>query len=150
MVRWMEFAFIGLATITCSMPTEAASLLNCRLMDSDAPSRWRQGCKWETIISQCKPNELCKVKRQNIVSVSAKAALTANLGLLTSVLVSGTTAEAASLAAAINSRGLATGARSTAVAGTGSGVLGGAAGTLDGVASAATGTVDRALSDIAP
>jgi hypothetical protein len=146
MGRWMEFAFIGFATVTCSIPIEAASLLNCRLMDSDTPSRWRQGCKWETIISQCKPNELCKVKRQNIVSVSAKAALTANLELRTSVLVSGTTVEAASLAAAINSRG----PRSTAVASTGSGVLGGSAGTLDGAASVATGTVDRALSDLAP
>jgi hypothetical protein len=146
MVRWMGFAFISLATITCSIPTEAAYLLNCRLMGPDAPVQWRQGCKWETVITECNPSESCKIKRQNFLSLSAKAAITANVRLRTSVLVSGTTAEVAGLAAATSSPGITTSTRTTSVSGT----IGGVAGTANGVVSGATGAVDRTASGLGP
>ena len=151
MVRWMQFAIISLATLLCSIPTEAEYLLNCRLMNSDSPSWWRKGCKWETIISECGPNELCKVKRLNIVSVSAKAALSANLSLRTSVLVNSTTAETAGLAATMSSPGLTTTSRTTAtVSPAGSGALGGVAETLNNAASGTTGTANRTVSGLSP
>src|SRR5215213_2265452 len=143
MVRWLELAFMSLATITCSVPTEAAYLLNCRLMGPDAPAQWRQGCKWETVISACIPNELCKVKRQNFLSQSAKAAIGADVRLRTAVLVSGTTAEVAGLAAATSSPNIAT-STSTSVSGT----VGGAATTQNGAVSGVTGTVDRTVSGL--
>jgi hypothetical protein len=93
LVGWMYFAIISSATLMCSIPAEADYLLNCRLMDSDTPSWWRKGCKWETIITECEPNELCKVKRLNIESMSAKAALSANLTLRTAALANSATAE---------------------------------------------------------
>jgi hypothetical protein len=150
MLGRMGFAVITLATIMFSPPSNAAFLLNCRLMGPDTPSRWRQGCQWETVISVCKPGEPCKVKRQNFLSLSAKAAITANVKLRTAVIVSGTTAEAASLAAAMNSPGLAASSNSTAASSTVSGTIGGAAGTVDGIASAVTGTVDRAVAGLVP
>jgi hypothetical protein len=149
MVRWMQFAIISLAAIMCSIPAEADYLLNCRLMDSDTPSWWQKGCKWETIISECEPNELCKVKRLNIVSVSAKAALSANLKLRTAALVNSTTADVAGLAA-MSSSGLATTSRANAADNTLSGAVGGTASTVNGVASATTGAVDGTASGLVP
>jgi hypothetical protein len=148
MVRWTQFAIISLATLMCSIPAEADYLLNCRLMDSDTPSWWRKGCKWETIITECEPNELCKVKRLNIVSVSAKAALSANLRMRTAVLVNSTTAETAGLAATMSSAGLATTSRATAANSTLSGAIGGTAGTVNGAVSGSTAGVDRAVSGL--
>jgi hypothetical protein len=148
MGRWMYFAIISLATLMCSIPVEADYLLNCRLMDSDTPSWWRKGCKWETIITKCEPNELCKVKRLNIVSMSAKAALSANLSLRTAALANSTTAEIAGLAAPMSSPGLATTSRTTAANSRLSGAVSGTAGTLNGAVSGATSGVDRAVSGL--
>jgi hypothetical protein len=150
MVGWMGIAVITLATIMFSTPAEAVYLLNCRLMDADTPTRWREGCKWETVITECKPEEPCKVKRQNFISLSAKAVITANARLRTAVLVGGTTAEAASLAAAMSSPGLATSSRTTGTDSTLSGTIGGVAGTVNEVISGATGAVDRAMSGLDP
>jgi hypothetical protein len=150
MVRWMQFALISLATTLCSIPAEADYLLNCRLMDSDTPSWWRKGCKWETIISECEPNELCKVKRLNIVSVSAKAALSANLRLRTAVLVNSTTTETAGLAVTMSNPGLATTSRATAANSTLSGAVGGTADTVNGAVSGTTDTANRTVSDLGP
>jgi hypothetical protein len=150
MVGWMGIAVIGLVTVMVSTPVEATYILNCRLMDSDAPIRWRQGCKWETVITECKPGEPCKVKRQNFISLSAKAVINANVRLRSAVLVSGATSEAASLGAAMSSPGLASSSRTTGVGSTVSGTIGGAAGTVTGVVSGATGTADRAVSGLVP
>jgi hypothetical protein len=143
MVGWIGIAVIIVATIVFSAPSEAAFLLNCRLMGPDTHPQWRQGCKWETLISECKPDEPCKVKRQNFLSLSAKAAITANLKWRTTIIVSGTTTEAASLAATMNSPGLATSSNATAAGITLAGPIGKAAGTLNGVVSDATGAVNQ-------
>jgi hypothetical protein len=150
MVGCKGIARTALATIMFSVPTEAAYLLNCRLMDSDTPSWWRKGCKWETVISECDPNEPCKVKRQNFLSLSAKAVLTSNVRLRTALLVNGTTAETASLASTMSSPGLATTSRATVTNSTVSGAIGGTAGTANGVVSGATGAVDHAVAGLAP
>lgn len=142
MVGWIGAAVITLATIMACAPSEGAYLLNCRLMNSDTPSHWRRGCKWETVMSECKPGEPCKVKRQNFISLSAKSAIAANAKWRTAVIVSGTTAEAASIAATMNSpAGLAASSNTAGADSAMSGTIGEAAGSVAGAISGATGAV---------
>jgi hypothetical protein len=151
MLGWIGVAVINLVTIMFSMPSEAAFLLNCRLMGPATPPHWRQGCKWETVIRECNPEKLCKVKRLNIISRSAKAAITANVKWRTTVIISGTTSEAASIVETMNGpAGLATSGKATAADSTVSSTIGAAVGTVNRVVSGATGAVDRTVAGLVP
>lgn len=66
-----------IAAIWFCTPSSAEVLLNCRLMEADTDPLFRNGCKWETISRKCVTDRVCTLKRQNIISASAKQALEA-------------------------------------------------------------------------
>jgi hypothetical protein len=147
----MRVAVLALAPTILSIPSQADFLLNCRLMSADANPLYRQACKWETIVSDCSPNIPCTVKRQNIISVSAKAALTANAKLRSAVIVSSTTSGTASTVVAMKSpASLAMSGRATASGSSMSSAVSGVTGAVAGVVSGATGAVDGALTGVTP
>jgi hypothetical protein len=144
-------AILALAPTILSNPCQADFLLNCRLMSPEVDHLYRQACKWETIISNCSPNTPCTVKRQNVISISAKAVLTANARLRSAVIVSSTTSGTASTVVATKSPAtLAMSSRATASGSSISSPIGGATGAVAGVVSGATGAVDGAVAGLTP
>jgi hypothetical protein len=74
---WMGIFVILPGLVTFSVPSEAEFLLNCRLMDPDAVSIYRQHCKWQTlVIRKCRAEEPCAIRMQNFRSVYTRNGVT--------------------------------------------------------------------------
>jgi hypothetical protein len=74
---WLGILIVLSGVSLFSVPCEADFLLNCRLMNQNAISIYRQHCKWQTVVvRKCRVEEPCAIRMQNFRSVYAKNGVT--------------------------------------------------------------------------